>query len=561
MKPLILLCLLCLSLAGCTSNSSDSTNPANSTSSAGQEETTEEQPPDPQEPNDSPDHPLPICSASQTQDSILPGMGTNEDPFILCFPSHLALIGHTSANEKYTLSATYVMGKDIDLNNDDSFNPIRGVFTGTFNGRGKKITNLRIHQDGNAALFLELGSGGNIQNLGIENFNVVGSRRVGSLVAVNSGTIANCYALDSDDSIDVSGTNHGDNIGGLVGLQHNHGSIISSYAAGQVDGGKGYDSVGGLVGAQDNGHIVSSYATGQVHGGEGNDDTGGLVGASETNSYIISSYATGQINGGKNIDNVGGLVGDLDTRSHIISSYATGRVNGGMGEDSIGGLAGLQDNNSHIISSYATGQVNGGKNHDTVGGLVGDLDIKSHIISSYATGQVNGGMGEDSIGGLAGLQDNNSHIISSYATGQVNGGVGDNAIGVLVGTHNNSRITSSYGFGVTDKTSTNTYGSPPNNVTSASDLTHTNSSDSDANRWSVHTWDFGTSSQTPALKYVDNYGDHDNDNETPNIYTCTSTTAFLPPITINCGITLLPNQPNRPKGKNSLHFHPKNHSW
>ena len=108
-------------------------------------------------------------------------------------------------------------------------------------------------------------------------------------------------------------------------------------------------------------------------------------------------------------------------------------------------------------------------------------------------------------------------------------------------------LTSSYGFGTgVNSEIGNTLGAPPSGVTSASGLTQTNSGDSDTNRWSTDAWDFGTSSQAPALKYVDDYvlGDHDSDDTTAETYayTCTSITAFLPPLDITCGTTLLPDQ-------------------
>ena len=113
-----------------------------------------------------------------------------------------------------------------------------------------------------------------------------------------------------------------------------------------------------------------------------------------------------------------------------------------------------------------------------------------------------------------------------------------------------STVTSSYGFGTAVNAGTsNELGAPPSDMTSASGLTQTNSGDSDTNRWSTKAWDFGTDSQEPALKYVDDYifGDHDNDANTAKtyVYTCTSNTAFSPPIDITCGTTLLPKQPSR----------------
>ena len=451
-----------------------------------------------QTPYDRLTNPEAVCSDPATTGDALPGMGTVDDPFVLCSPVHLNLIGDTETHAAYTLSASYVMGQDIDLNNE-SFTPIAGVFTGTLDGRDKKIMNLTINVSADGALFVELGVGGNIKNLGIENFDVTGSRQVGSLVATSSGTITNCYAVDSDDSTDVSGgvkpgfvgglvgklssgsitssyatgsPNGGegvDNAGGLVGYQFG-GSIISSYATGNPEGGEGSDSVGGLVGHQDGGSIISSYATGNPEGGSHSgtihsDTIGGLVGYQNGGS-IISSYATGNPEGGISGDDIGGLVGK--SSGSIISSYATGSPNGGEGNDYVGGLVGHQDGGS-IISSYATGDLNGGTHKDNVGGLVGKSS--GSIISSYATGSPNGGSHTDNVGGLVGIQYGGS-IISSYATGDPNGGVGHDYVGGLVGYQNGGSITSSYGFGTTvNGEISNTHGAPPSDVTSANALT------------------------------------------------------------------------------------------
>ena len=278
-----------------------------------------------------------VCSDPATTDSALPGTGTVDNPFALCSPAHLSLIGDMGTNAAYTLSASYVMGQDIDLNNK-SFTPIAGVFTGTLDGRNKKIMNLKIKVSGHGALFVELGVGGSIKNLGIEEFDVTGSGRVGSLVATSSGTITNCYAVDSDEATDLSGrANFGyvdglveyESVGGLVGYQSS-GSLTSSYAAGNPDGGSGHDNIGGLVGNQKGGSVISSYATGNPKGGMGNDYVGGLVGHQDSGGTILSSYATGSPKGGVGNDSVGGLVGSQPGGS-VISSYATGSPKGGGG--------------------------------------------------------------------------------------------------------------------------------------------------------------------------------------------------------------------------------------
>ena len=275
-------------------------------------------------PDDTSEDDLAICSDSGTTADALPGAGTEEDPFVLCIPEHLSLIGDTDTDSTYTMSAYYVMGQSIDLNNV-TFTPIIGHFSGTFDGRGERIRNLKIHRESNwGGLFTRLVSGGTIKNLGIENFDVTGHSRVGVLVAKSSGLITNCYAVDWDDydSEDVSGQSDEDSVGGLVGEQSG-GDIISSYATGEVHGGSDKDNVGGLVGRQSGGKIIASYATGDIYGGSYEDNVGGLVGR-QSGGDIISSYATGDIHGGSYDDNVGGFVGQ-QSGGDIISSYAQGK--------------------------------------------------------------------------------------------------------------------------------------------------------------------------------------------------------------------------------------------
>ena len=80
------------------------------------------------------------------------------------------------------------------------------------------------------------------------------------------------------------------------GVLQNVGSIISSYATGNPDGGSADDEVSGLVGRQYDGTIISSYATGNPEGESGDDEVSGLVGR-QHGSTITSSYATGNPNG------------------------------------------------------------------------------------------------------------------------------------------------------------------------------------------------------------------------------------------------------------------------
>ena len=336
-------------------------------------------------------------------------------------------------------------------------------FRSTFDGGDHTISNLYIDRknEDDVGLFGTL-RGGRVQGVGLVNAQVRGSNHVGGLVGLNiwESTITASYATGS--------VNGSDGVGGLVGLNIWESTITASYATGSVNGS---DGVGGLVGANSReSTITASYATGSVNGSDEN--VGGLVGLNIWESTITASYATGSVNGS---DGVGGLVGLNIWESTITASYATGSVNG---SDGVGGLVGANSRESTITASYATGSVNG--SDENVGGLVGLNIWESTITASYATGSVNG---SDGVGGLVGLNSRESTITASYwdiqATGQSSsdGGVGK-ATAELQSPTGYAGIYADWNVDV------------------------------DGDGSSDDPWDFGTTSQYPALKHVDSSDQH-----------------------------------------------------
>ena len=249
--------------------------------------------------------------------------------------------------------------------------------SGSFDGNGHVVRGLWINRIGSNEVGLFASSRGEIRNLGVEiaAAGVIGGRRAGGLVGTQwSGTIINSYATGN--------VSAGTGVGGLVGAIED-GSIKNSYATGNVSGAR---LVGGLVGFQSSsGSITNSYATGNVSGT--GDSVGGLVGGNMGGS-ITNSYAMGDVNGRHS---VGGLVGELRGGT-ITNSYATGNVSdtssGGSG--GVGGLVGVNVDGS-ITESYATGNVSG--SGDGVGRLVGQ-QRDGTITNSSATGNVSGAGGQ-----------------------------------------------------------------------------------------------------------------------------------------------------------------------
>jgi len=113
------------------------------------------------------------------------------------------------------------------------------AFTGVFDGGGHVLRNYVINQPASdyVGLFGQVGSGGQIMNLGAEPIQVTGRYYVGGLCGENFSTITSCYATGA-----VSGTSY---VGGLCGENHYYSTITSCYAMGAVSG---TDSVGGLCG-------------------------------------------------------------------------------------------------------------------------------------------------------------------------------------------------------------------------------------------------------------------------------------------------------------------------
>ena len=301
-----------------------------------------------------------------------------------------------------------------------------------------------------------------------------GNRLVGGLAGL-ADIISDSYATGT-----VSGNDY---VGGLIGST-DFGTISDSYATGTVSGN---DYVGGLIGSTDFGTISDSYATGTV---SGNDRVGGLIGFSNSGT-ISDSYATGTVSGN---DYVGGLTGYAVT---ISSSYATGTVSG---NEYVGGLIGSTGFGT-ISSSYATGS--------GIGGLAGGSN--GTMSSSYATGSVSG---NEYVGGLVGAVGyDGSTILISYSTGRVTGKGGN--IGGLVGGRRGGNITviggywdiqtSAQGTSAAGEGKTTAELQSPTGYTGAYaawriDLDNADQDFDQTTGVDEVWWDFGTSSQYPAVK-------------------------------------------------------------
>ena len=169
------------------------------------------------------------------------------------------------------------------------------------------------------------------------------------------------------------------------------------------------------------------------------------------------------------VNSVGGLVGS--SRGAVERSYTTGAV---TGLENVGGLVG--DNRGVVTNSYSSVTVNGNR---AVGGLVGfNRSSTARITNSYAVGAVSavgmlvsgGNSAARTKGGLVGEATANATVTASYWDATVSG-----------------QSASAGGAGAVSQTTAGLQ-SP----TGATGIYAT---------WAAATWDFGTASQYPALKY------------------------------------------------------------
>jgi len=309
-------------------------------------------------------------------------------------------ISTASELKSISLDGDYILTNDIDLENDYwacNFGSKESPFTGTFDGNGYTISNIR------KPLFAY--SSGIIKNVGIENANiefdnVYSYSSFGCLVNVNDGTVSNCFVSSSDLTIKVDDV--GATVGLLVGRNNNivencytkeHCGVSVLYGSRYRDS---YDySAGGLIGTNW-GVVDLCYAGGSADAyGADENSAGGLVGLNY--GTIKRSYSTGYVDANTY---AGGLVGC--NYGSIIHSYSSALTSS---SGTAGGLVGYMREWSTgkglIINCYASGNVSGGK---YAGGFIGE-NQDCYVANCYSVGFVS------SSGGTKG-----GFIASNYGT-------------------------------------------------------------------------------------------------------------------------------------------------
>ncbi|GEM_PF-2002042 len=305
------------------------------------------------------------------------GSGTAADPYKVATAEQLN-------NVRNHLGAHFVQTQNIDLSGYSNWTPIGDSahpFTGTYNGVGRKISNLTINEAGNhgsqlRGLFYRISETATLENIYLENVSIGTWYVAGSLVAQNFGTIRNCKIVSGS----IAGNEH---IGGLAG--DNCGLITGCYS--NVSVSAEFSTAGGLVGTNYEGIIEFCYATGEVIGTQ---RVGGLVAyfcgrSTELGGAINTCFASGNVSGSKEIGGLVGYVGGGQNR--IISNcFATGNVDLTADGTRGGGLIGFLYGKA--LNCYSTGAVTGGSSD--IGGLVGMYFSEGTAVNCYYDTETSG---------------------------------------------------------------------------------------------------------------------------------------------------------------------------
>ncbi|MGC9054457.1 MAG: GLUG motif-containing protein, partial [Candidatus Hydrogenedens sp.] len=184
----------------------------------------------------------------------------------------------------FPLNGNYILNTDLDLSESETWNDGKGYepvgnnllpFTGKFDGNGHKIRGVYINRpdESNIGIFGVVGTSGVIENLGVEDYVIVGNEQAGGIAGKNLGKIEKCYSRGILEAVN--------SVGGLIGL--NQGKVTNSFSMSYI---KGDTWVGGLIGRNEGGRVENTYAVGKVAGVI---RYGGLIGVNNSGT-VISSY-------------------------------------------------------------------------------------------------------------------------------------------------------------------------------------------------------------------------------------------------------------------------------
>ena len=270
--------------------------------------------------------------------------------------------GGAAVTQEQALSGYYRVSRDIELGRFGNITPIgnsaRG-FTGTFDGDGNTISNLRITatSGGVWGLFGVIGSGGQVYNVELSqpqvtiNGDAIG--HAGSLVGINRGLVRDCMVRGGSVTNNrTNGQGERSGVGGLVGLNDGGATVERSHIAETIGVGSGHNlALGGLAGVN-RGTVTESSARTTING-ETKVYAGGLIG--HNTGTVDKTFAIGNVKAYRD-SYIGGLIGEHEgTSARLTHSYSSTMVTGADTNLRIGNLIGRS--NGHIEDNYTIGHL------------------------------------------------------------------------------------------------------------------------------------------------------------------------------------------------------------
>lgn len=270
---------------------------------------------------------------AKQQEGAIVEFGTVEDGVASTkYITMQALVDKINANP----SGTFELDHNLDASMVQGADELIANFTGTFDGKGHKITGL------NTTLFGTV-SGGTVKNVILENVAITKKRAVASDSSGAGVLVDKATNGAKIEGVHVSGSLHNPDsrelMGGLVGRMD---SATVEQCSVNLEISGWYNTIGGLIGQMSNSQtagqkyvnvVKNSYAVGSIKGNKSNGALGGLIGwhnnkndAVVQNCYTAMSMDINQL--GNNMEPGGfiGKTGDSDatgTLSHNVS-YSTG---------------------------------------------------------------------------------------------------------------------------------------------------------------------------------------------------------------------------------------------
>ena len=214
-------------------------------------------------------------------------------------------------------NASCTLTNDIDYNHGE-WTPIEN-YTGTFDGGGYTISNIKIEQAGSerCGLFSQINQGGTVKNLNVKSITINNTNSKsfnGGIAGINFGTIEGCTVTDSK----IIGEN---TVGGIVG-ENNGGQISGCHVEATLSSS---NKVGGIVGANSRGSIIASSYKGIINRNNA-PQAGGITGfnvGTVTACWADCTFSgTGSDSGGVASTNSGGT---------ITACYWSGNEGNGIG--------------------------------------------------------------------------------------------------------------------------------------------------------------------------------------------------------------------------------------